>query len=160
MIAQLVAIAALVGCAGGAVATSVGRGGPVADYERLAGVVLHQQTDEMAPELRPLLTQLLGRSLHVATWEAASPDPDDPDEPDHSLRWVRDYHPIYARDRRGALFAIRYLSENPNRSEFDARRRPGMAWLPGRDGGTWVRRAESRSSTRTGTSWWSGASSS
>lgn len=146
-LAQLALIAVLVGCPSSSAPLARG-GGPVADYDRIAGVALHRDTDDMAPELRPTLQRLIGRRLVVTSWTALSRDPDDaPGELDGSLRWLRDYQPIYVRDAAGTLFAVRYLSENPNRSAFrtphrgGARsgvRRKGHDWMPTPEGGQWV----------------------
>lgn len=151
VLAAIVAAVVALGACHGASATSASVhaaatrlvGGPVADYDLLDGVALHLETDEMAPDLRPTLHRLLGRRLVVANWTAPSRDPDeDPTETDGSLRWLRDYQPIYVRDENGRLTAVRYLSENPNRSLFQApgaQTRARQVWVPTPGGGRWVR---------------------
>jgi hypothetical protein len=117
-------------------------GGPIADYELMSGVSVHVQVDEMAPEFRRKLRSLLGHRLFEARWKLKSAEPDDdPTDDDESLRWMRDYQPIYVRDGHGHLVAVRYLAENPNRSAFQApgHRRSGQTWVPGPRGGHWVR---------------------
>ncbi len=116
--------------------------GPIADYESMAGVTIHVEADEMAPELRPTLQRLLGGRLVVAGWSAPSTNDPDPTAKDLSLRWMRDYQPIFVRDEQGELMVVHYLAPNPNRNAFQAPapspRRRGRTWIPTPEGGAWL----------------------
>ncbi len=88
--------------------------GPVPDYAPMMAVVSHERLDELAPALRPSLSQHLGgahRSRdHV--WVDAEREDDD------STVWMRDYQPVYVRQPDGSIIAYRYLAENPNRQGY------------------------------------------
>lgn len=126
-------------------ASVVAPAGPVADYEPLAGVVIHRDVEELAPELRPALERWLGPRLVWASWTAPNQDPEVENGTglDPTLYWLRDYQPVAVRDEEGRLRLVHYLAENPNRSAF----RPpapeggpvGTSWLPGPgQSGRWV----------------------
>jgi len=95
--------------------------GPVPDYAPMLAVVSHERVDEMAPELRPTLTRILGSAHHSQrhTWTQLPESIADPvDQDDDSTVWMRDYQPIYVRQPDGRIVAYRYLAENPNRQAY------------------------------------------
>jgi len=97
------------------------KAGPVPDYGPVAAIVSHTRIDEMAPDLRPALAQILG-GVHVVrshTWTSLPDSPADPtDEDDDSTVWMRDYQPIYVRQPDGRIVAYRYLATNANRQAY------------------------------------------
>lgn len=96
------------------------RAGAVPDFAALSYVISHERSVDMVPELNPLLEQLLGAKLLIARNAARDADagPHDLDAMDQSLVWMRDYQPLYVREESGALVALRYLSDNPNRVAY------------------------------------------
>ena len=106
-----------------AVAPRTAFGGPVPDFAPMRGIVTHERTAELAPELIALLTRLLGRAHLTARheWPALELTLGDTDTYDDSVMWMRDYMPLYVRDSRGALSAWYALSDNENRARYRSR---------------------------------------
>lgn len=96
--------------------------GPVPDFAPLAEVRWHVSLTSLAPDLPALLTRLLG---------SAAVEEDDGPAEDGSLVWMRDYHPMLARQANGETKTVAYLAENWTRTSLLNRRRVGKA--------TWAR---------------------
>jgi hypothetical protein len=90
--------------------------GPIADYAPMAAIVTHDLLPSVAPGLPPKLTELLG-ARHVVAHHAWRSE-EAAEEIDRSALWMRDYEPIFVRDRDGSVRALRYLSANAHRSSF------------------------------------------
>jgi hypothetical protein len=94
--------------------------GPVGDYAPMAAIVTHERLSSLAPALPLKLSELLGEH-HVVVhhdWRTSSPGESAADGLDLSAVWMRDYQPIFVRDRDGRVRGLRYLSLNPHRSTF------------------------------------------
>ncbi|MHB2021074.1 MAG: hypothetical protein ACYCW6_29410, partial [Candidatus Xenobia bacterium] len=90
--------------------------GPVPDYARLNGVVVHQLLSDLCPPLLNRLRDLLGPQLFEAGTGYGGPRSGFPDP---NVVWVRDYHPAFVHARDGRMHVVKFESENPVRNRWD-----------------------------------------
>jgi hypothetical protein len=89
--------------------------GAVADYAAQSSIVAHTLARELCPGFVSVALGDMGSKFEQMNSGYNGPN----SGYDNSMVWVRDYHPTYVRQPDGNLKVVKYLSENPTRSQFD-----------------------------------------